>query len=391
MRFDVPLSVQKALDCLNACGFDACLVGGCVRNWLMGIAPHDFDITTNALPEQTMACFDGYKTVETGLKHGTVTVIIDGEPIEITTYRADGEYLDNRRPEKVEFVSDLCKDLARRDFTMNAIAYSYDEIIDPFGGVADIENRCIRCVGDPYKRFDEDGLRIMRALRFSADLGFEIEPQTSDAIHAKHRLLANISAERKFSELSKLLCGAFAPKVLCGYSDVFCLLIPELSPSDVQSAADAFVGLKAQLAVRLARLLLPLEENAETALRRFKPDKATLSLVTKAIEAGARDLTTESGALIAVSELGFDAVLISAELKGERNAVKCIEKARADGRCLSIRQLEISGDDLALLGLKGKEIGNMLTFLLKKVILGETDNSYSELLDQAKIKQKTVH
>ena len=178
----LPENILKAINILSGGGFEAFVVGGCVRDMIMGKVPDDYDITTNALPGQTVECFKDYKVIETGIKHGTVTVVIDGENIEITTYRVDGEYLDNRRPENVRFTGSLEEDLKRRDFTMNAIAYSPDKgIIDPLGGEQDIKNGLIRCVGDPDKRFNEDGLRILRALRFSSQTGFLIDGVVSFA------------------------------------------------------------------------------------------------------------------------------------------------------------------------------------------------------------------
>lgn len=383
MKFRIPQSAQKALDTLNDNGYEGYLVGGCVRNWLMGATPHDFDITTNALPEQIKSCFDGYRTIETGIKHGTITVIIDGESLEITTYRADGEYLDNRRPESVEFVSSLSEDLSRRDFTMNAIAYANGELVDLFSGVEDIKNGSIRCVGNPEKRFDEDALRIMRALRFSATLGFKIESETSNAINKKCGLLANISAERNFIELKKLICGDFAAQVLDEYAKVICEIIPQLSIENVQEYAKKVGNIQPNLPLRLAGLLLPLKAEADIALYLLKVDKVTKTLVLNAIKACDCALCDETSALLAVSELGFDAVIIAAELKGETGLAQFIKKAKEKEVCVHIRQLKISGDDLASLGMSGKQIGECLSMLLRAVILGEVKNEHSELLKKA--------
>ena len=172
MRSEIPSGAQKILQTLTAAGYEAYLVGGCVRDLLRGVAPHDWDICTSARPEETEGCFAGHRIIETGLKHGTVTVLEEGEPYEITTYRTEGPYSDSRRPDYVEFVSSLEADLARRDFTIDAIAMGLDgSLRDPFGGEADIQAGLIRCVGEPFHRFQEDGLRVMRALRFGAVLG----------------------------------------------------------------------------------------------------------------------------------------------------------------------------------------------------------------------------
>lgn len=227
----LPSKVEYILDKLHSSNHPSYVVGGCVRDSLLGRQPKDWDICTAALPEETEQCFDGYRILETGLKHGTITVLIDKEPFEITTFREDGDYLDNRHPENVYFVRDVTSDLARRDFTMNAIAYNpVDGFVDPFNGMQDIQDGIIRCVGNPYNRFNEDALRILRALRFSAVYGFEIADETQEAIHSLKHLLHNISAERIKVELEKLICGANALPVLLNYSDVVAEVIPELKP-----------------------------------------------------------------------------------------------------------------------------------------------------------------
>ena len=179
MEFIIPEAIKKAMSIMKENGYESFIVGGCVRDFLMGKTPSDFDITTNATPEETKKCFLGFKVIETGIKHGTVTVLIDSEPIEITTYRIDGEYKDNRHPESVEFTANLEDDLSRRDFTVNALAYDGEEkIVDLFFGKEDLKKQIIRSVGEPDKRFSEDGLRILRALRFSSVLDFDIDKAT---------------------------------------------------------------------------------------------------------------------------------------------------------------------------------------------------------------------
>ncbi len=237
MRFDIPAGARHILQTLNGAGFEVYLVGGCVRDLLRGVEPHDWDICTSALPEETEACFAGQRIIETGLKHGTVTVLEGGGPYEITTYRTEGPYSDSRRPDFVRFVPDLEEDLARRDFTMNAIAMDLDgNLRDPFGGADDIRAGLIRCVGEPAQRFQEDGLRVMRvmrvmrALRFAAVFGYEIEKQTACAIHENRAMLDRVAAERINVELCKLLTGSNAGNVLRQYPDVLCEFWPELGP-----------------------------------------------------------------------------------------------------------------------------------------------------------------
>lgn len=228
---------SKAKIVINAladAGFSAYVVGGCVRDYFLGNQTSDTDITTSAKPceVEKILADENIKVVETGLKHGTVTAVIDKTPLEITTFRADGEYRDRRHPQNVEFVADIEQDLKRRDFTVNAMAYNDERgLVDLFGGREDIENRIIRTVGEPDARFKEDALRIMRALRFSSVLGFEIEEKTKKSIFDNMYLLENISAERIFSELSKLLCGKNVLNVLDEFRQVIGVIIPQLIPS----------------------------------------------------------------------------------------------------------------------------------------------------------------
>lgn len=231
MVIEIPSQVNRAIEILGNAGHSAYVVGGAVRNILMGIPVNDWDITTSALPEETLRLFDEFKTIETGLQHGTVTVIIDHMPLEITTYRIESGYSDNRHPDKVDFTDKVKDDLSRRDFTVNAIAYSPSSgFADPFDGQSDIKSKTIRCVGDADTRFGEDALRILRALRFSSMLGFKIHPDTADSIRRNYKLLKNISVERIFVELSKLLCGKDAGRILREYEEVIFYILPELKP-----------------------------------------------------------------------------------------------------------------------------------------------------------------
>ena len=232
MEIFIPQFVRTALDRLNECGYEGYIVGGCVRDSLLGKKPHDYDVCTNCTPDKMLEVFANFRTIETGLKHGTLTVLIESEPVEITCYRSDGEYIGHRKPAQVTFESSLEEDLKRRDFTVNAMAYSPKEgLIDLYGGQGDLEKGIIKCVGEPEKRFDEDALRILRGLRFSSCLGFEIEEKTSKAILEQRELLKSISAERIASELKKLLCGKGARKILLDYREVIAVFIPELRES----------------------------------------------------------------------------------------------------------------------------------------------------------------
>ena len=229
MNIVLPAQVRFIIDTLENSGFEAYAVGGCIRDSFLGKEPKDWDICTSALPEQTMRVFDGQHIIETGLKYGTITLMSDHQPFEITTYRADRKYSDNRRPDSVKFVSVLKRDLARRDFTINAMAYSPRAgLADYYGGVRDLADKKIKCVGNPDKRFGEDALRIMRTLRFASTLGFEIEDGTSDGVRRNRELLRNIAAERISAELNKLLTGGGVGEILRGYTDVLSMIIPEI-------------------------------------------------------------------------------------------------------------------------------------------------------------------
>ena len=225
----IPQDVKNIMDILSKNGHKAYVVGGCVRDSIMNREPNDWDVTTDASPERIKELFTSFRTVDTGIQHGTVLIVSGKTPVETTTFRIDGEYTDNRHPDSVEFTQNIEDDLARRDFTINAMAYNEtDGLIDPFGGRKDIENRIIRCVGDPDTRFNEDALRIMRAIRFSSVLGFAIEEKTSESVIKNETLLSSIAVERISTELLKLLCGENVLNVLTEYRSVIGVFIPEL-------------------------------------------------------------------------------------------------------------------------------------------------------------------
>ena len=230
MNFDIiPKEALNVAGLLESRGFEVFFVGGCVRDILRGIPPHDWDITTDATPEQMKECFAGLRVIEAGIKHGTLTVISDGLSFEVTTYRVDGKYEDNRRPTEVYFTRNISDDLSRRDFTINAMAYNPGRgLVDLFGGREDIEKRIIRCVGNPDRRFHEDGLRILRALRFASVLDFSVEAETARSIHENRSLLKNISAERVRDEFFKLIAGPGAGRVLLDFRDVIREFIPKI-------------------------------------------------------------------------------------------------------------------------------------------------------------------
>lgn len=238
-----PKQVKIVHKILNQNGYKSYVVGGCVRDTLLGITPKDWDMCTNALPNEIVNCFkDKYKIIETGIKHGTVTVVVDNMNIEITTFRLDGEYKDNRHPTNVNFVSDLFEDLKRRDFTINAMAYNKEVgLVDPYQGQQDLKDRLLRCVGNPVERFNEDGLRILRALRFASIYNLNIEKETNNAIHLYSYLLNNISKERIQEELIKVINSNNLCNVFTEYYDVICTIIPELKPCVYQKQSSSHV------------------------------------------------------------------------------------------------------------------------------------------------------
>ncbi len=390
----IPQYVTDVLECLKNCGYEAYMVGGCVRDSVMGCSPNDYDITTNATPDEIIKCFKGWRVIPTGLKHGTVTVISRGNNIEVTTYRIDGEYDDNRHPRQVSFTTRIEDDLGRRDFTVNAMAMDAQcNICDPYGGMRDIGDRVMRSVGDSAVRFGEDGLRILRCLRFASVLGFEIEPDTADKIHLLRHLLDNISKERIMTELKKLLCGVSASKICAEFGDVICQIIPRLS--QVYDANAIFERLErgySNIYVRLGLLLLPLGTNdAGKALRYLKSDNETYEKVTFLISEA--HMPVESDRIDIKKYLArmdgerFDLLTyFSTAIDGkERGFMRDIAKSIINsGECVAISQLAVDGKDMVALGASGAQIGQILKKLLDSVICEILPNSRDVLLDEAK-------
>ena len=287
MRFELPTGALEVLRRLNAAGYQAYAVGGCVRDMARGVPPHDYDICTSALPAQTERCFAGERVVETGIRHGTVTVLMAGEPYEITTFRTDGDYLDGRHPQSVAFTDSLTEDLRRRDFTINAMAYSAEEgLIDPFGGRDDLAAHLVRAVGEPERRFEEDALRILRLYRFAARFGFAIDPATGAAARALGPHLDCVSAERIQEELLKLLAAPRPGSYL--EPAVLAVVLPELEPekqperfAELCRTIDRLEPTAENVPARLAALLCPLgEAGARKALRKLKCSNALTDEVT---------------------------------------------------------------------------------------------------------------
>ncbi len=434
MDLKIPEKARLIIDRLECFGYEAFCVGGAVRDTLMGCPAGDWDITTSAPPEETKRIFADLKTLDTGIKHGTVTVIFESTPFEVTTYRIDGDYDDNRHPEKVEFTKNLTEDLKRRDFTVNAIAYNPKSgIFDPLEGQADIYNSIIKTVGDPEKRFREDGLRIMRALRFSSVLGFEIEEKTKKAIHSEKELLKNISAERLFGELTKLLMGKNVFNVLMEFPDVLSVFIPEIAPAvgfkqygkkhaynvwehichtvstipqdkilrltmllhdlgkvpthKLNENGDSTFKNHAAVGGEMAKgILLRLKSDKKTLQRvcflvsnhDFEPPKTKMLLKLSLVDKSPNDIRT----LLVIKKSDRGALSESYRDISEETAqcLMWLSEIEENAECVTTTQLAIKGDDLKNAGFQGKSINTALNNLLKAVIEEKVENTKDALL-----------
>ena len=385
-----PKYVRQVLRSLQARGHVAYLVGGCVRDMALGVRPHDWDICTGALPEQVMEVFPG--ALPTGLKHGTVTVRINSRSVEVTTFRSEENYADHRHPETVRFVGELTTDLSRRDFTINAMALSPDGLImDPFGGLTDLEHRCIRCVGSPELRFEEDALRMFRALRFSARLDFTIEEATLAAIGKKAHLASALAAERIRDEVEKTLLTP-RPETVglmqhLGLLDVFLCAradaLPELKllTKLPRKALDRWMAL---CVILRRRGLISSVEDFLTALRL---DSRTIRCCTDgaALLEGRKPRGAPEWKRI-LRRWGVDTVSCAARCRDALDGGSSSRELKSvlkSGECFSMKHLAVSGDDLTALGLKGRDLGEMLNFLLDYVIEYPENNRRELLLSLA--------
>lgn len=393
---------KEMLRRLQAAGAEAYIVGGCVRDALLGRQPTDIDIATSARPEQIQAIFSDLPTFDTGIRHGTVTVLLDQIPFEVTTYRVDLGYTDGRHPDAVCFTRSLYEDAARRDFTINAMAYNEaDGLQDFFGGVADLKAGLIRCVGQPMKRLTEDALRVLRAVRFASTLGFSIEPETAQALFACAPLLSAISAERITSELEKLLCGQAAADVIVSYSSVLNVCLPELqrlSATELATAATVCKQLPTSFSLRLAALCFQLPfDDAMAALRRLRLSNRVLQAVRALLERCSEPLATERASLRELAgQFGFepllDRICLQAAIGSARKdadrvaaasaAAQLVHRIQADGDCCTLQQLAINGADLLQRGICGAAVGQLLQTLLRGVMHNQLPNDRSILLNK---------
>ena len=395
MWTDLPAPVTEALERLENGGYQGFLVGGCVRDLLRGVPPTDYDMTTSAKPREVMALFADKTVVETGIKHGTVTVFSHGMPLEITTFRTDGSYSDGRHPDGVTFASTIEEDLSRRDFTVNAMAWSPKTgLVDPFGGREDLKKGLIRCVGEPSCRFDEDALRILRGARFASVLGFALEENTQRAIHAQAPLLAKVSIERITTELVKLLCGTGAVAVLTAFRDLIAFLLPELPMETYDTRLQALASVPRKTDLRLAVLLSDLPSyEAGKLLRRLRMENKLILRVTALIREQSTLLTcTDTPDLLRLfrsfpPELAEELLILTEALHGTSMAQmrSRVEGLLASSPCLSVAQLAIGGKELMELGIPaGEQMGEALQMLLEGVTDGKWENSREALLAAAK-------
>ncbi len=433
--FNLSKKTQSVLDILAKNGFEAFLVGGCVRDMLMEKNPSDYDICTNALPAEIKSCFSAFKQIDLGIEHGTVCVIFEGENYEITTFRCENSYKDKRHPERVEFVSSIEEDLKRRDFTINALAYSPQKgLIDQHNGLKDLESKTIRTVGNPYDRFEEDSLRLLRATRFSSTLKFNIETNTKSAIKVKAENISFSSKERQYCELNKLILGEDCAKTILENKELFFAIIPELEnmynctqetkyhkfnvfDHSVTALSHADKNAVLRMAVLLHDVGKPQMKTIDSkGIAHFKGHAKTGADIAKKILENLRfpkkeireictlihfhnrqSPKTDRDIVRLFSQIGTDATInlmrhkfcdtmgkadfvISENAELYHSRIKRAKDLSKINPCYKISQLEINGSDLKKLGIKeGEAIGKMLKHLLDCVIKGNINNSKEEL------------
>lgn len=399
ISFPLDPGAAALLTRLHAAGHAAYAVGGCVRDSLLGQTPHDWDLCTSATPEQVLELFGKAHCIPTGLQHGTVTVKHGGELYEITTFRTEGAYSDGRHPDHVAFVPDVKEDLARRDFTINAMAYNAEEgLIDPFGGQNDLAAGIVRAVGEPQRRFEEDALRILRLYRFAARFGFAIDPATGQAARALCRHLDCVSEERIAEELSRLL-AAPAPGAYLE-AEVLAVIFPELDAAELPESRrilDALEPGMEHVPVRLAALLCPLgEAGARAALKRLKCSNALTGTVATLVREAAAEmpgaaLTLTARRLLSRYDLATITdltALCSARHPEQAEAFAALQQEAArlveTNSCCRINQLAVNGRDLMDAGIRpGPGLRRVLDALLEQVLTGQLPNEKAALLAAA--------
>ena len=393
VRIQLPYEVEWVIGKIRDAGYEAFAVGGCVRDTLLGRTPEDWDVTTSARPEAVKAIFE--RTVDTGLQHGTVTVLKNRKGYEVTTYRIDGEYHDGRHPDSVEFTPNLLEDLKRRDFTINAMAYSHETgIVDEFGGMEDLKAGIVRCVGRPEDRFTEDALRLLRALRFSAQLGFEIEESTYAAIKTIAPNLAKVSKERVQAELTKLLLSAHPERILLlKETGLSVQIVPGFDAVFAPALFSELSRLPAEKSLRWAGFLLcQSTKQAEAVLKGLKMDNETIGNVSRMIEGAKETLPLEKPAvrraMSRYTPYQLEGALKLKELMGSPDAEeirRLREEIIRDGDCVSLKELAVKGRDLLEAGVeRGPMVGEILNHLFDLVLLHPEKNDRELLLKEVR-------
>lgn len=389
MNMQLPPPVRYAMNALIRAGHQAYIVGGSVRDVLLGKEPHDYDITTSALPEEMTELFSRDRLLLNGLKHGTVTLIKYGTAVEMTTFRIDGEYTDGRHPDDVEFTGNLYEDVTRRDITINALCWNPETgLIDYVDGEDDINNRIIRCVGDPDRRFSEDPLRMLRALRFSSTLDFDIDPLTAECLIDNCESLEKVAVERVLTELKKLLTGPRAEQILLEFRPAFEVILPELSDltSDRYMLAARRVSLTPEAPeLRLAALLYGLEpEKIASCAARMKFGKLHRRFLEAIGLNAVRPLPTDrAGMRRMLGEMGAELLAGLIELRNADTRALC-HLVIQQGDCVSVKQLAVSAEDVFEAGVSRRKSGPCLSFLLDEVIEDRLPNEREALLAAAK-------
>ena len=440
---ELPRTVSALIARLEQAGYSAYAVGGCVRDSLLSLVPHDWDLCTSARPEEMLEVFRGERVAETGLKHGTLTVIVDHVPYEITTFRTDGAYTDHRHPDSVSFVREVAGDLSRRDFTVNAMAYSpRTGLVDLFGGQQDLAQRVIRCVGVPRERFTEDALRILRALRFASTLDYAVDPETDAALRELAPTLENVAAERVRDELFKLLCGPGVGRILRAYPDVIACVIPDVRPMigydqrnhhhsyDLwEHTVQGIEGVPPEADLRLTMLLhdtgkpsvcvtdekgeahYPKHQAASAVIAEcvtaaLRCDRETAERVVRLVRWHDLPMRTDSGEvnlsrpfllrtlnrfgeedLRALFVIHFADRTATGYSSREREARRLAERTAAldallaEQPCFTLKDLAVNGNDLKAAGLEGPAVGNALQQLLGAVMEGTVANEKGDLLN----------
>lgn len=380
----IPQKIEHVIENLQNKGYEAYIVGGCVRDMLLGKEPHDFDVTTNATPEETMSCFE--KTVPTGIKHGTITVIIEGTPIEVTTFRTESEYKDHRRPDSVEFVSNLKEDLARRDFTVNAFAYNHNSgIVDFFCGKSDLDNKILRAVGEPEKRFNEDALRILRLFRFASTLGFKPEEKTLNAAIKYADTLKNISGERIFSEVYKAVTG-----------ENFSVISPLLSSNGLEFLTitenpdfELIKKLRNENELAFFAFLYLSKADIKTVLKKLKISNKLKNFCIDMEKILSFPLPVTKAeikkTLCNYNEEVFSNMLLYRKAENIINTTKTeknFKEILSQNEPYLISHLEINGNDLKEFGINGSKVGEILKKLQEIVIENPQYNNKSKLIEK---------